>query len=102
MGIAQAVGEHLFQYFQSVLPLDGGKGGKRQLKPAAVENALQKFYAEARAERHRRRLGIIARARVALDLQRRLAGAGYPPQIVRQVVFSTLLAAFVGRAEPAK
>lgn len=102
MSLAQAVGEHLFQYFQSVLPLDSGKGGKRQLKPAAVDGALEKFYAEARAERYRRRLGVIARARVALDLQRRLASAGYPPQLVRQVVFSTLLAAFVGNSAPTK
>jgi hypothetical protein len=57
---------------------------------------LNKFYAEARLQRKKMRPGLFRRARVAFYLQQRLLAAGYPPDLVRQVLFAMLLAAFVG------
>lgn len=96
MGAIQEAGEHLFAQFQKVLPAPDAKAGKRAAKPKAIEQGLAGFYAEARAERLRRGLGVVGRARVLLHLQQRLAGAGYPPALIRQVLFSLLMSAFVG------
>jgi ABC-type uncharacterized transport system YnjBCD ATPase subunit len=85
--------EHLFAFFQQALPR------QQKGKPAtekAVAEALERFVAETKVERARRRLGIIGRARLALHLQKRLMAAGYPAQLVRQVVFSLLVSALVG------
>lgn len=93
-------GERLFVAFRQALPLvpqrradNGGKDEVRQ----HVDSGLSRFYDAAREERQRMRLGIVARARVAFDLQRRLLGAGYPATLVKQVVFALLVAAFSGR-----
>ena len=98
MGVVQEAGEQLFSSFQTVLPLAAGKQKRPQkLALKAVEEGLRKFYAEARAQREQRRLGVIARARVAFYLQQRLIDSGYPSDLVRQVLFAMLLSAFVGR-----
>lgn len=86
--------EHLFAFFQQALPRH--QKGKPPAEKA-VAAALERFLAEAKAERARRRLGIIGRARLAINLQERLMAAGYPAQLVRQVVFSLLVSALVGR-----
>jgi hypothetical protein len=68
---------------------------KKQTK-ADWTNALGQFNAEARAVRTHYKLGIIGRAMVAYRLQRRLIASGYPPDVVRQLLFSMLLNAFIG------
>lgn len=58
--------------------------------------ALEKFNAEARVIRTKFRLGVIGRAMVAYRLQPRLIASGYAPVVVRQLLFSMILSAFVG------
>lgn len=101
-GRIQAISQTLFEEFQRALPLrmDGGARGAK--KPSAkdiqsaTESGLRKFYEAARQERLRHRLGIIGRARVAFGLQQRLIEAGYPPLLVKQVLFALLTSAFTG------
>ena len=69
------------------------------LERLATESGLKKFYEAARVEREQHRLGVIGRARVAFALQQRLLAAGYPPAIVKQVLFAMLISAFVGGKE---
>ncbi|MDD5033318.1 MAG: hypothetical protein PHE55_01055 [Methylococcaceae bacterium] len=93
------VSERLCVEFKRVLPLQPSKHGKNisgQDIQSASEAALQKFYETARIERQRHRLGVIGRARVAFGLQQRLLAAGYPSQLVKQVLFALLMSAFVG------
>lgn len=58
--------------------------------------ALEKFNTQARAVRVRYRLGPIDRAVVAYRFQPRLLAIGYSPDVVRQILFSMVLHAFVG------
>ena len=58
--------------------------------------ALDKFNAQAIAIRAQYRLGPIGRAIVAYRLQPRLLAAGYTQEVVRQILFSMVLHAFVG------
>lgn len=96
MSAVQDAGDHLFAVFQGALPISQGKAKTHQSTASGADRALARFYAEARAERDRRRFGIVGRARVAFYLQQRLLAAGYPPALVRQVLFSMLVSAFVG------
>lgn len=93
--------ERLFAAFCDALPLrDAFSGRKRPQEKEirqCVDAGLARFYEAARVERARMRLGVIGRARVAFDLQRRLLAAGYAASLVKQVVFAMLVAAFVGR-----
>jgi hypothetical protein len=71
--------------------------GKKKLPTKADwAVALEKFNGEARSIRVRYRLGMIGRALVAYRLQRRLIANGHPPDVVRQLLFSMILNAFVG------
>lgn len=93
-------GERLFAAFQQALPLAAPRrGGKSETDEVRrrVDSGLARFYESAREERQRMRLGIVGRARVAFDLQRRLLRAGYPATLAKQVVFALLVAAFSGR-----
>jgi hypothetical protein len=94
MSAVSAASDHLFERFCRELPLQ--VPGARARSTTQVETALQRFYAEARAQREERRLGIIGRARVAFALQQRLLKAGYPAGLVRQVLFALLAVAFSG------
>jgi len=105
MGKAQGriadICDRLSAAFCSAVPLhpESGKGRKRPSEKEialATESSLKKFYEAARAERERHRLGVIGRARVAFHLQQRLLAAGYPPPVVKQVLFAMLVSAFVG------
>lgn len=94
--------QRLAEVFRQAVPLQPppDKGKKRPTEKeitAATEIGLGKFYAAAREERERRRLGILGRARVAICLQQRLLEAGYPAPLVKQVLFAMLVSAFVGR-----
>ena len=93
--------DRLSEAFQRLVPVHPGsfKGRKRPSEKeinATSERAMQQFFAAAREERLQHGLGIIGRARVAFGLQQRLTKAGYPPELVKQVLFAMLSSAFVG------
>ena len=99
-GEIPGISEQLSQIFQRLVPLHPatGKGGKRPSEQeigATSEKSLKEFYAAARKERLQHGLGIIGRARVAFSLQQNLLAAGYPPTLVKQVLFAMLMSAFV-------
>jgi len=58
--------------------------------------ALEQFNVRAREVRVQYRLGLIGRAVVAYRLQPRLIATGCGPEVVRQILFSMVLHAFVG------
>lgn len=70
---------------------------KKRLNVDEWTISLQKFYLEASEIRRRYSLGLIARARVAFNLQQRLMAAGFPAEAVRKVVFSLILSSFTGQ-----
>ena len=93
--------DRLGDAFQRLVPLhpESFKGKKHPTEKeinATSERALQQFLEAAHEERLQQGLGIIGRARVAFGLQQRLIKAGYPPELVKQVLFSMLSSAFVG------
>ena len=93
--------DRLGEGFQRLVPLhpESFKGKKRPTEKeikATSERALQQFLESAREERLQQGLGIVGRARVAFGLQQRLMKAGYPPSLVKQVLFAMLTSAFVG------
>lgn len=71
---------------------------KKNKAPSKAEwaLALDKFNAQAREIRDHHRLGLWGRAIVAYRLQPRLLAVGYAPDVVRQILFSMVLHAFVG------
>ncbi|MES2584929.1 MAG: hypothetical protein V4627_19550 [Pseudomonadota bacterium] len=71
---------------------------KKNKPPSKAEwaQALEQFNTQARAVRTQYRLGLLGRAIVAYRLQPRLIAAGYSPDVVRQILFSMVLHAFVG------
>lgn len=71
---------------------------KKNKAPAKAEwaLALEKFNTQARSIRTQYRLGFLGRAIVAYRLQPSLLAAGYAPDVVRQILFSMVLHAFVG------
>lgn len=71
---------------------------KKNKPPSKAEwaLALEKFNAQARDIRIQYRLGLIGRAVVAYRLQPRLLATGCAPDVVRQILFSMVLHAFVG------
>lgn len=93
--------ERLSEVFQRLVPLhpEPLKGRKRPTEKeikATSERAMQQFFAAAREERLQQGLGVIGRARVAFGLQQHLMKTGYPPALVKQVLFAMLTSAFVG------
>ena len=100
----QEVCDGLTDVFIREVPLQrANTKGKKRLSEKeiaiAVESGLKQFYAAARAEREKYRLGVIARARVAFGLQQRLLDSGYPSALVKQVLFAMLVSAFVGKKD---
>ena len=100
-GKIPAICDRLGEVFQRLVPLhpESFKGKKRPTEKeikATSERALQQFLESAREERLQQGLGIVGRARVAFGLQQRLMKAGYPPELVKQVLFAMLSSAFVG------
>jgi len=83
----------LEQAFQRQAPLDK----KKRPREADWVAALERFHRDALRIREQYRLGLLARAGVAYRLQQRLIAAGYPVEAVRQVVFSLVLKAFIGK-----
>lgn len=99
MSVVHKAGEHLFAFFRTVVPLPAVAPAGKRSSPALkkLASGLDQFYAEARTQRTQMRLGVIRRAQVAFYLQQRLLAAGYPADLVRQVLFAMLMSAFVGR-----
>lgn len=100
----RGVTEQLADTFKRMVPLrpERAKGGKPPSEAELAKisaKALAEFYEAARGEREKNGLGIIARARVAFGLQQHLQAAGYPPKLVKQVLFSLLTSAFAGGAK---
>jgi hypothetical protein len=79
--------------FMAVIPKP--KKNKAPSKPEWAL-ALEKFNVKAREVRSQYRLGLLGRAVVAYRLQPRLIAVGYTPDVVRQILFSMVLHAFVG------
>lgn len=79
--------------FMAVIPKP-----KKNKAPSKAEwtQALEQFNTQARGVRERYHLGLWGRAAVAYRLQPRLIAAGYAPDVVRQILFSMVLHAFVG------
>ncbi len=102
MGNVQEISERLFSVFQEGLSPSGDqhrlgrKPSIKALEPIA-EAGLARFYAEAARERKKHRPGIIARARIAFHLQKKMVAAGYPLPVVRQVLIAMILSAFISR-----
>ncbi|MEI8157490.1 MAG: hypothetical protein WCH60_11550 [Burkholderiales bacterium] len=68
---------------------------KKRLSEAEWDKALQAFHRDARAIRSRFSLGPIARAFATYQFQKRLFVAGFDGDVVRKVVFSLVLNAFI-------
>jgi len=101
-GAIQDICERLTDVFRQAVPRqqEAGKGPKRLSEKQVAstsESGLKRFFEAARIEREQNRLGVISRARVAFGLQQRLLSAGYPPALVKQVLFAMLVSAFVGK-----
>lgn len=97
MSAVTEVGDQLFAFFKTVIPVPDKQTKKKAASSLkSLEKNLESFYAEARRQRDQHRLGLIGRARVAFYLQQHLLAAGYPLALVRQVLFAMLLTAFVG------
>ncbi len=98
MNIVEEISGQLFAVFCSCVPApEQSKNPIRRLKPEQVGSALDKLYGKAKELRRTHRLGVLARARIVLALQRRFHAAGYPPEMTREVLFSLIMAAFVGK-----
>lgn len=95
MSAIQETSDQLFSIFKTLVPLNVRKH-KELPTPKAIEAGLDRFYAEARAQRQRLRLGVVGRARVAFGLQQRLLEDGYPQDLVRKVLFALVVSAFSG------
>jgi hypothetical protein len=56
-----------------------------------IEQRLNRFYKEARAERKKRHLWVIGWARALLKLQQRLSLAGYPPELISKILIAMMI-----------
>jgi len=85
----EAAFEALFRHEKSV--------GSRKKAESLAKEGLDSFLRAAASARCEYRLGLLARARVAHRLQRSLVAKGYPPALVRQVLFAMLAESFTGK-----
>jgi hypothetical protein len=96
MSLVDEVSEQLFLAFKEVAPPPSQrKAQQKKVGTDQVMRSLGKWHEMARSLRRAHRLGILARARVAFQLQRLLSTAGYPADLSRKVVFSLIVSAFV-------
>lgn len=96
MSIVDEISQQLFSIFRESVPLPSA-AQSRKIKHEEIMLSLGKFNDEARALRRTHRLGVLARARIILSLQRQFVAAGYPADMSRDVLFSLILSAFVGK-----
>lgn len=85
----------LFQQVQKSIPLTADKVASRRAPD--VDRALERLHGEVRKLRETHHLGIITSARMLLELQRRLLAAGYPPELVRKLIYTMILQLFSGK-----
>lgn len=100
MNAVDHVSQRLFEAFRLIVPPPAeqkGRNKKSKSHPEDVTAALRRFNEQAKELRKEYRLGIISRARVVLALQREMSAAGYPVDMSRQVLFSLIVSAFVGK-----
>lgn len=71
-------------------------GKKNKLTKADWSLALGKFNQSARDIRVQYKLGVIGRAVSAYQFQKSLLAKGHQPDVVRQLLFSMIINAFVG------
>ncbi len=71
---------------------------KKKMSEGEWENSLKRFHREALEIRKRYGLGFLSRALATYQFQKRLFAAGFDADIVRKVVFSLVLNAFVSKA----
>lgn len=81
--------EELFSNFQRQLPL----ASRKTLSKKAIDQRLDRFYAEARDVRKRHRLWLFSWARVILKLQQRLLQAGYPADGMKPLLLGLIISA---------
>ncbi|MDP2794195.1 MAG: hypothetical protein Q8O25_08980 [Sulfurisoma sp.] len=96
----EEVADHLFEAFCKTLPPNSAAMREYKRKSAddqreMVRKRLDAFFATAREEQERRRLGVIGRARVAYALQKRMLEAGYPRHLTKQILLALVMSAFV-------
>jgi len=94
----------LAETFKRLIPLQQplSKNGRSESTASIAKKnseALTDFYESVRAERDRLGLGVLGLARLSFGLQQHLLVVGYPPQLVKQVLFAMLASAFV-RKQP--
>jgi hypothetical protein len=69
--------------------------GKKRMSETEWASALEKFHRVSREIRRKYRLGLLSRALVTYQFQKHLMTAGLDADVVRKVVFSLVLNAFV-------
>lgn len=91
MSRLQDITSSLEDAFQQSLPVAKSK------KPTLADwtSAIRIFNGKARKIRLEHKLGVFGRAIVAYRLQQRLLAAGFPAAVVRQVIFSMVINAFI-------
>ncbi len=94
MGKASNASEALAEAFFKAMPATQ----KKKVSEAQWAAALQKFQLEAKQISVRLSLGPLTRALAAYYFQKRLLQAGLDADVVRKVVFSLVLNAFVGKS----
>ncbi len=99
MSVIEEIAGQLFAVFCDCVPVHKEwKNSAKRLKSEHVGVGLDKLYDKARELRRTHRPSVLARARIVLALQRHFHAAGYPAEMTREVLFSLILAAFVGKS----
>lgn len=73
------------------------KPPKRSASAKAAEEALERFLVRVSEVTRDERLGLFGRALLTYRLQRLLIAKGYPPALVRRVLFAMLAHSFTGK-----
>ena len=98
MSAIEEISQQLFSVFKDCIPPPSQwKKQSRRIDPEEANRSLGRFYDKARELRKIHRPGILARVRIVLALQQQLLAESYPADMVRQVLFSLILSAFVGK-----
>lgn len=100
MSAVNHVSQRLFEVVRQNIPPPvewKGRAKNGKVRPEDFSAPLGRFHEQAKALRKQHRLGIVARARVVFALQREMSAAGYPPDLSRQILFSLIVSAFVGK-----
>lgn len=98
MSVVAEISQQLFEAFRGcVPPPEQWQAPSKKHKAEEIARSLDKLYDKARELRRQHRPGVLARARIVLALQRQMLAAGYPGDMSREVLFSLILSAFVGK-----